>query len=70
MDLLRDIFQKHPGKIIGGFLGLIFGLLAIKYGLIKTLFIAACAVLGYYLGKRLDEHVGLKDIFTNLFKER
>lgn len=70
MELLRDILQKHPGKIFGGFLGLLFGLLAIKYGLFKTIFISACAALGYYLGKRLDEQVGLRDILSGLFKDR
>ena len=70
MEFLREIWQKHPGKAIGAAGGLIFGLLAVKYGLLKTLFIALCAAAGYYLGKRLDERVGLRDLFSDLFRER
>ncbi|MCL6635087.1 MAG: DUF2273 domain-containing protein [Peptococcaceae bacterium] len=70
MEILREILDKHPGKVAGVLLGLIFGWLAIKYGILKAFFVAACAVAGYYIGKRLDERVNLKEMFARFFRDR
>ncbi|OPY57535.1 MAG: hypothetical protein A4E55_01588 [Pelotomaculum sp. PtaU1.Bin035] len=70
MSIIQDVLDKHLGKVAGVLLGLIFGWFAIKYGLFKALFVAGCAVAGYYFGKRLDEKVDLQEMFSRLFKER
>lgn len=70
MEILQEIIRKHLGKAAGIMLGLIYGLLAIKYGFFKALFVVICAALGYYIGKRLDEKVDLREIFSRLFRER
>lgn len=70
MSFLKEILDRHLGKIAGVMLGLIFGWFAIKYGLLKAIFVAACAAAGYYIGKRLDERCDFKELFDKLFQER
>lgn len=70
MEIIQEILKKHPGKLIGIILGLIYGFLAIKYGFFKALFVLICAALGYYIGKRLDEKFDFRELYSRLFRER
>lgn len=70
MNILQEIFEKHLGKAAGVILGLVFGWFAIKYGFFKALFVAGCVVVGYYLGKRLDEKVDFREVFDRFFRDR
>ena len=69
MGIFQEFVEKNPGKIIGILLGMIFGYLAIKYGLLKALFVAACVCAGFYIGKRLDESVDFKVMLNKYFGE-
>lgn len=51
--LLEDLV-RHRGKVIGALLGLVLGWMVIEYGVIKSLFVAVCLVVGYSLGSRHD----------------
>ena len=64
-----DFLSRHPGKATGIVIGLIFGWLVIKYGIIKSIFVAICVGIGYYVGKRLDENLGIRDIFYSIFRK-
>ncbi len=58
MDLLQQLLEqalRNRGRVVGTLLGLLFGLMVISYGVFKTLFVALCLGLGYYLGRRSDE---------------
>lgn len=68
MDFAEYII-KHRGKIAGVFLGLVVGLIILKYGLLKTVFIALCVGIGYYIGKRLDERVNFKEMLASFFRK-
>lgn len=70
LNIIQEILDKHLGKAIGVLLGLIFGWFAIRYGFLKALFVAACAVAGYYIGKRLDEKIDFRELFARFFHER
>ena len=70
MGVFQEILDKHVGKVVGVLLGLVFGWFAIKYGLLKALFVAACTVAGYYIGKRLDEKVDFRELLASFFRER
>lgn len=70
MSIIQEILDKHLGKATGVLLGLVFGWFAIKYGFLKALFVAACAVTGYYLGKRLDEKIDFREFILKIFGER
>ncbi len=68
MDI-QEFLSRHRGKITGVILGLIFGWLIIRYGFLKAFFIALCAGIGYYLGKRVDEKYDFKDLLARVFRK-
>jgi len=65
----RELISRHKGKIGGLILGLVSGWLIIRYGFWKALFVALCMGIGYYIGKRLDEQVDLKEIFLKFLQK-
>ena len=54
-EMLEELWQTHQGRIIGISVGVLFGLLVLLLGLFKTLFLLACAVCGYLVGKKIDQ---------------
>lgn len=52
---LIELLARHPGKVIGAALGFFAGLLVILFGVLRTLFLIACILVGLYLGARVDE---------------
>ncbi|HWR39399.1 MAG TPA: DUF2273 domain-containing protein [Patescibacteria group bacterium] len=66
MELLREVWQQHSGKITGSLLGLIAGVMVITLGFFQALFIMVCAVAGYVVGKRIDEKEDIADILEKL----
>lgn len=64
------LVTEHRGKVIGVCLGLLASILFISYGFWRTLFIIACILVGYYIGKKIDENANLELWFKNLFKEK
>jgi uncharacterized membrane protein len=60
--LLMEIFITHKGKVIGVLLGLVFGLFTIIFSFWKAIFISICIIIGFYLGKRVDENEEFKSL--------
>lgn len=60
----------HRGKILGAAAGLAIGVSVIYFGVLKTLFITICVVLGYLAGKQLDDRVDIRDKLLRLLGER
>lgn len=58
---LVDIIDNHLGKAIGLFLGLIAGILIITYGFWQAIFIVLCVLLGFAVGKIIDENTSFSD---------
>jgi uncharacterized membrane protein len=54
-EKLMEILNNHRGKIIGMLTGLFFSVFVIWIGIIKTLFIALCIYLGFFIGKKIDD---------------
>lgn len=67
--LLGEILKNHRGKLLGIILGLCFGLVAAIFGLFKAIFITLCIIVGYFLGKRADEHKNFKNLLEKLFDD-
>ena len=67
---IQELLEGHWGKVLGLAGGLIFGLLAVKYGLLKAIFVALCAALGYFLGRRLDEQFDVQGFLSKFFREK
>lgn len=55
-DLSQDIWDNHRGKLLGTLLGLFVALLIIWVGLLWAMFILVCMAIGYFVGKRMDDH--------------
>lgn len=64
--LLEEVWQQHSGKILGIILGLILGVFIITVGFFRTIFILLCAVVGYIVGKKIDEKEDIMDIIDKL----
>jgi uncharacterized membrane protein len=68
--LLVFVLEEHRGKAIGILLGLIASILFISFGFWKTLFIILCIVIGYFLGKSLDDNKSFDKWLKHLFKDK
>lgn len=66
--LLLEWIMIHRGKIIGAAAGLVIGILVIYVGILKTLFISLCVVLGYLAGKQLDDRVDIREKLLRLLE--
>ncbi len=66
--LLVYIMDEHRGKAIGVTLGLLASILFISFGFWQTIFIVLCILVGYQVGKKIDEQVDLELWIKNLFK--
>jgi uncharacterized membrane protein len=68
--IMLYVITEHRGKTIGILLGLVASILFISYGFWRTIFIAVCIVVGYLIGKKLDENADLEVWIKNLFKSK
>lgn len=48
------VLVDYKGRILGGILGFITGLIVVKHGWIQALFFLFCLGAGYYIGKLID----------------
>lgn len=64
------ILREHRGKFIGIVLGLIASILFITYGFWRSLFVILCIVLGYVIGKKIDENKSFDNWLKQMFKDR
>lgn len=62
LKLLENLWQDHNGKTVGALIGMFVGILIIVFGLFNTLFIVACGVFGYIIGKRVDEEESIVEM--------
>lgn len=58
-----DYIRRNPGKTTGAVLGLIWGLIVLWLGLFWALFLTATTLIGYWLGKKIDDR---EDILEQL----
>ncbi|HHX78050.1 MAG TPA: DUF2273 domain-containing protein [Firmicutes bacterium] len=57
INLIFDFLDRNWGKVIGGLLGLILGILFLKYGFWRTILLILIVTLGVYAGdKYLDSN--------------
>ncbi|MDD4569918.1 MAG: DUF2273 domain-containing protein [Tepidanaerobacteraceae bacterium] len=66
MDFLWELWLQHRGKIIGGILGLLIGIVIIVFGFFKALFVIICTILGYYIGKSTDNKEKFRDFLDKI----
>ncbi|MGF7185817.1 putative membrane protein [Desulfitispora alkaliphila] len=55
-NILDQILEPaNRGKVIGITCGLLFGIAAAVFGIGKAIFITLSVLVGYFIGKRVDE---------------
>ena len=64
-----ELWRKHRGKILGVFLGLVFGIFVVSFGFWKAVFIALCVVVGFFIGKKIDQKVNFKEVLHNFVNQ-
>lgn len=68
-DFWLDLLAKHWGKILGGFLGLVVGVIFLKYGFLRTVFLLLMVAGGIYAGgRRIDGSVVWRNFFKSMWK--
>jgi len=60
-----SLIKKYAARIICTIAALVIGLLIATVGLIKTVFIIAVAIAGYFIGHVLDDKDALRRIINN-----
>ncbi|HZJ58390.1 MAG TPA: DUF2273 domain-containing protein [Clostridia bacterium] len=53
-ELFNRIWQDHRGRILGVSLGLLAGIIIVTMGFWKTVILALCAGIGYWIGGMTD----------------
>lgn len=62
-DSFSRFYSTHKGGMNGAFIGLAVAVSILVLNLFRTVFIALCVGIGYYLGKKMFEE---KDYIKNL----
>ena len=63
-----ELWQYHRGKIVGIFLGLLIGISLAVFGFWRTLLVAICIIIGYFIGKKIDGNFDFKEFFGKFSK--
>jgi uncharacterized membrane protein len=63
--LLKDLVS-YQGRILGGVIGFMAGLLWAFLGFGRALAFVLCILLGYFIGKRIDQKESFKDIISRM----
>jgi uncharacterized membrane protein len=69
-ELVLELIDRHRGAAAGAAVGLVVALLMIIFGFWKTVGIAICILIGYFVGRHFDEEGGLEALWRRLFGER
>lgn len=64
------LMEEHRGKTIGILLGLIASILFIAYGFWRTIFIIVCILLGYFIGREIDQNKNWDQWIQQIFRKR
>ena len=64
--LFQEIWRAHSGKIISVSIGFILGILILAIGFLQALFVMFCMVVGYVIGKWIDDKEDLMEILDKL----
>lgn len=68
-EVILNIFHNNRGKCIGTLIGIIVAIFILIIGFFKTLFIAICAFIGYYIGKKTDNKESIVEIIEKILPD-
>ena len=64
---LLEFANENPGKAVGAVIGLILGILVLTFGVAKTFVILLFILLGFIIGKMVDDKVSVIDEIRRIF---
>lgn len=67
---ILEIASENPGKTVGAITGFILGILILTFGVLKTFVVILFIVLGFIIGKMLDDRISLIDEIRRIFRRR
>ena len=65
-EKILDFVIKHYGKLMGVSIGLLFSVLTINIGIIKTVFIFLCVYIGYFIGNKVDNKENIEEVLDRI----
>lgn len=65
-EVIINFVLENKGKVFGVFIGLMFSVLTLLIGLFKTVFIVICTILGYYIGKKIDNNEDIIELVQKI----
>lgn len=68
-EFLREYLSKflnYKGRLFGGMLGFVAGLLWAFLGFWRALAFVLCVTVGYFLGKKIDQRGSLREILSKV----
>lgn len=66
--IIIHLITEHSGKTLGVILGLIAGIIFLNYGFWRSIFIILCILIGYFIGKNLDDRTNIEGWIKRIFK--
>ncbi len=68
MDKLLQVyhFLSANMRLLGTVIGIFFGILYLVFGLFKTIVFAIFVLLGYFIGKMLDDREDWRDVIDRI----
>jgi len=69
IELIKElipVFTKYKGRLSGGFIGFLAGLLWVFKGFGAALVFVFCVVVGFYLGSQFDREDSIRDILSKM----
>jgi uncharacterized membrane protein len=67
---ISDFVNENPGKSVGAVSGLILGVLILAFGFWKTVVILLFIILGFIIGKMIDDGDSGIEAIKNIFRRK
>lgn len=67
---ISDFVNENPGKSVGAVSGLILGVLILAFGFWKTIVILLFIILGFIIGKMIDDGDSGIEAIKNIFRRK
>lgn len=68
--IFQDLIDQHRGKFIGITVGLVVAVLILAFGFWRSLFVIFCIVVGYFIGKRIDDNKSFDSIIRKFMGDK
>lgn len=68
-DTIYELYKSHKGEVIGAAIGALFAIFIIIIGFWKTIFIAICTFIGYFIGKKISSTDKLIEILDKILPQ-